>query len=347
MAELPPPTLLLTVDREALAHNWRTLDRMSGKARAGAAVKADGYGLGAKLVAETLWQAGCRDFFVAHWSEVPALLDVVPAASVAVLHGPINVEEAAYARAVGARPIVNSLHQARLWNAGGGGPCHLMIDTGMNRLGLPLANLGDPEISRLDIQVLMSHLYGADEDSGTNEHQRAAFEAARAQIEHREASLANSAGIALGEGYHFDLTRPGLSLYGGIPRRELADDIRQVARIDAAIMQTRDLKAGETVGYNATFTAPHPMRIGTVALGYADGYLRSWSGKGAMRDGDVRLPVLGRVSMDMTAIDLTHAPHLAEGDWVRAEYDLPTAAKISRLSQYELLTALGARFRRD
>ncbi|WPZ04744.1 alanine racemase [Blastomonas marina] len=346
MADLPPPTLRLTVDRAALATNWRALDRMSGAARAGAAVKADGYGLGARLVAETLWEAGCRDFFVAHWSEVPDLLEVVPPEAIAVLHGPINAEEAAYARAVGARPILNSIHQARLWNAAGGGPCHLMLDTGMNRLGLPLAELDAPEVAALDIHVLMSHLHSADEDGETNERQRIAFDAARTRIAHREASLANSAGIALGDGYHYDLTRPGLSLYGGVPRPELADVIRQVARIDAAIMQTRELQAGETVGYNATFTAPHAMRIGTVALGYADGYLRCWSGKGAMRSGDARLPVLGRVSMDMTAIDLTHAPDLAEGDWVRAEYDLPEAARVSGLSQYELLTALGSRFLR-
>ncbi len=347
MTELPPPTLRLHVDREALADNWRTLDRMSGAARAGAAVKADGYGLGAKLVAGTLHDAGCRDFFVAHWSEMAELLHIVPAESIAVLHGPVNAEEAAYAKAVGARPIINSLHQARLWTAAGGGVCHLMLDTGINRLGLPLGELGDDAIAALDIEVLMSHLQCADGDVAANDRQRAAFDEARAHIAHREASLANSAGIALGRGYHFDLTRPGLSLYGGIPRLELAEEIRQVVRIEAVIMQTRAVSAGETVGYNATFTAPHPMRIGTVALGYADGYLRSWSGKGTMRDGETRLPVLGRVSMDMTAIDLSDAPHLREGDWVRAEYDLPRAAAISGLSQYELLTSLGARFRRD
>lgn len=352
MAELPPPTLRLIIDRNALADNWRTLDRMSGRARAGAAVKADGYGLGARLVAQTLWEAGCRDFFVAHWSEVPDLLDTIPAKNIAVLHGPINDAEAQFAKSVGARPILNSLPQARRWNQVGGGRCHLMLDTGMNRLGLPLADIGNPEIARLDIQILMSHLYAADEDCEANERQLAAFEQARTRIDHREASLANSAGIALGEDYHFDVTRPGLSLYGGIPRPELADHIRQVVRIEAALVQTRELEAGETVGYNATFTAPRAMRIGTVALGYADGYLRSWSGKGAMlaegRDGgDARLPVLGRVSMDMTAIDLTDAPHLDEGDWVRAEYDLPQAAKVSSLSQYELLTALGSRFRRE
>ena len=346
MPDLPPPNLKLTVDRAALADNWRALDRLSGGARAGAAVKADGYGLGAKLVASTLAEAGCRDFFVAHWSEVPDLLDVVPAEQISVLHGPIDAGEAAYGMAVGARPIINSVRQARLWHEAGGGPCHLMLDTGMNRLGLPIAEIGDPAIAQLEVEVLMSHLQCADEDVAANDRQRAVFDEARGQIAHRAASLSNSAGIALGRGYHFDLTRPGLSLYGGIPRAELADHIRQVVTIEAAIMQIRDLEEGETVGYNATFTAPRAMRIGTVALGYADGYLRSWSGKGRMRSGETILPVVGRVSMDMTAVDLGDAPQLKEGDWIEAAYDLPEASRISGLSQYELLTLLGSRFER-
>jgi alanine racemase len=164
---------------------------------------------------------------------------------------------------------------------------------------------------------------------------------------HRRASLANSAGIMLGEAYHGDLTRPGLSLYGGIARPEMAAEIRQVARPMAAIMQVREISAGEGVGYNSTFIAPAMMRVGVIALGYADGYLRCWSGgKGAMVSQGRRLPVLGRVSMDMTVIDLAEAPELLEGDWVEANYDLVEGAAASGLSQYELLTLLGRRFAR-
>jgi alanine racemase len=166
-------------------------------------------------------------------------------------------------------------------------------------------------------------------------------------VRHRRASLANSAGIALGEAYHGDLTRPGLSLYGGVPCAALERHIRQVAWPEAAIIQVRRLEAGDSVGYNATFAAPGPMRVGVVALGYADGYLRCWSaGKGTMVCGGKRLPVLGRVSMDMTVIDLTDAPEISEGDWVGADYSLPQASQASGLSQYELLTLLGRRFAR-
>jgi alanine racemase len=169
---------------------------------------------------------------------------------------------------------------------------------------------------------------------------------ARAAVRHARSSLANSAGIALGKDYHGELTRPGLSLYGGVPRSELAAIIRQVARPMAAIMQVRSLGVGDSVGYNATFVAPAPMRVGVIALGYADGYLRCWSAKGRMLHGDAVLPVLGRVSMDMTVIDLSAAPELDEGDWIEAEYSLPDAAAASGLSQYELLTLLADRFAR-
>ena len=168
-----------------------------------------------------------------------------------------------------------------------------------------------------------------------------------ALLRHARAALANSAGIMLGAAYHGDLTRPGLALYGGIARCELAGVIRPVALPQTALLQVRDIAAGETVGYNATFTAPAPMRVGTVALGYADGYLRCWSGKGALRGADgVDLPVLGRVSMDLTIVDLTGSPALAEGDWLDVAYDLPQAAAATGLSQYELLTGLGRRFAR-
>jgi alanine racemase len=344
--EVPPAALRLAIDRDALAGNWRTLDALSGSARAGAAVKADGYGLGVPAVVPTLRDAGCRDFFVAHWSEVAAVAEHAPAASISVLHGPLTAADVAYARAVGARPVINSLTQARLWLDAGGGPCDLMVDTGINRLGLPLAEIGDEAVAQLEIDVLMSHLASADEDVPLNELQRVRWDEARRSLAHRRSSLANSAGIALGAAFHGDLTRPGLSLYGGIQRAELAGRIRQVARPMAAILQVRHVGAGDTLGYNATYTASRPMRVGTIALGYADGYLRCWSDKGAMLYAGRRLPVLGRVSMDMTIIDLSEAPDLDEGDWVEADYSPVEAAARSGLSQYELFTLLGDRFAR-
>ena len=280
--EPPPAALRLRIDRKALAGNWAALDRLSGQARAGAAVKADAYGLGAAVAVPVLWDAGARDFFVAHWLEVPDLLGAVPSTSISVLHGPLDAADAAYARATGTKPVINSLSQAQLWLAAGGGLCDLMVDSGINRLGLPMNALADDLIARLDIDLLMSHLACADEDVPFNEIQRQRWEQAKAQVQHRRSSLANSAGIALGAAYHGDLTRPGLSLYGGVPRAELAGELRQVAFPEAAIMQVRELEAGDSVGYNSTYTATAPQRVGVVSIGYADGYLRCWSGKGVV-----------------------------------------------------------------
>ncbi|WP_133365298.1 alanine racemase [Qipengyuania sediminis] len=340
----PPPTLRLRLDTGALAHNWRALDAMSRPGRAGAAIKADCYGLGLDRCVPVLRDAGARDFFVAHWQEVmPALRHLAPE-QIAVLHGPITAGEAGYARATGVRPVINSLLQARLWTQSGGGPCHLMVDTGINRLGLRPEELGDSAIAELEIDTLISHLACADEPgSAMTARQLAAFRAVCALLPHRRASLANSAGIASGAEFAFDLTRPGLALYGGVPHPALAGNIRQVAQPEAALIAVRKLAAGETVGYNATFTASREMRVGIVSMGYADGILRSWRG-GAFRAQGCALPMLGTISMDMIVIDLTAAPELVEGDWAELPYDLPHASAHTGLSQYELLTTLGRRF---
>src|SRR5688572_13019436 len=168
LPDLPPPSLRLRLDAEALAANWRALDRLSGAAAAGAAVKADAYGLGINTAVPTLLAAGARDFFVAHWSEVPAMLRHVEPARLVVLHGPLRREDAQFARATGVRPVINSLHQARLWLDAGGGPCDLMVDTGMNRLGLPPGEIGDALVAALEIDTLLSHLASADEDVAQN-----------------------------------------------------------------------------------------------------------------------------------------------------------------------------------
>ncbi|WP_066556367.1 alanine racemase [Croceicoccus bisphenolivorans] len=341
----PPPAMRLRVDSGAISDNWRTLDAMSGTARAAAAVKADAYGVGIDRAMPTLLDAGCRDFYVAHWCEVAGAIRHAAPENVAVLHGPITQADCEYARQTGVRPVLNSLAQVGLWQSTGGGPCDLMVDSGMNRLGLRPDELGDPALAGLEVITFMSHLACADEDSAMNGRQRDLFASLLAAVPHRRASLANSAGIALGAGFQHDLTRPGVALYGGVVRSELVGKIRPVVGLEAALIQVRTVPAGETVGYGAAFTAQRDTRVGIVSLGYADGYLRCWSDVGVFRSGNAPLPVLGRVSMDMTAIDLSSAPDLAEGDWVSAEYDLPTAAQRSGLTQYELLTVLGPRLR--
>lgn len=348
MVEAPAPILRLRIDKAALAHNYLELDRLSGTAKAGAAVKANCYGLGVDQCVPALRDAGAQIFYVAHWSEVEPLTAHIAASGIRVLHGPGNADEAAYAKAVGAVPVINSLHQAAVWAEAGGGLCDVMIDTGINRLGLSPNEVNDPVLSKLNVDCLMSHLASADEDGAMNARQLDVFRDCISAIPHQRLSLANSAGVALGDDFAFDLTRPGLSLYGGIARPELKNVIRQVAFPEAAILQKRQIKAGESVGYNAEFTAPHDMTIGVVSLGYADGFLRTWNseGNGSLMHGTERLPLLGKVSMDMIVVDLTNAPELREGDWLSVPYSLQDAAQQTSLSQYELLTILGNRFAR-
>nr|WP_241761183.1 alanine racemase [Erythrobacter sp. NAP1] len=321
------------------------LDRMSGDAGAGAAVKADCYGLGVSICVPTLVEAGCRNFFVANWDEAEELSHYVAPEQIAVLQGPVTPQEADFAKASGILPVINSIHQAKLWTKAGGGTCHLMIDTGINRLGIAPSDISDPAIAALDIDVAMSHLASADEDGPMNARQLALYRECLGSVRHKRESLANSAGIALGMDYAFDLTRPGLALYGGIARPELEGRIKQVAYIKACVLQTRSLKAGDAVGYNGEFVASEPMRVGTISIGYADGFLRARGpGEAFMFEGK-RLPLLGKVSMDMVVVDLAHAPEVKEGDWLDVPFDLLNAARQSSVSQYELLTVLGRRLR--
>ena len=339
---IPPAHLRLRLDGDALVANWQLLDRMSGSAACGAAVKADGYGLGAIEVVNRLARAGCRDFFVATWAEAAALAPLgVP---VSVLHGLFD-DDMPIALSGIARPVLNSAEQIVRWRSAGGGVCDVMVDTGMNRLGIVPADIGAGLLQGLTIDTLMSHLACADEDVPMNARQRADFAALKGQTAARRMSLANSAGIALGRDYTFDLTRPGLALYGGVPRAELGD-LHQVVTPEARIIQCRHVPAGQTVGYNATYRATTDIEVAILQIGYADGYFRGFSGRGMARMGDTALPVIGRVSMDLIAINVSAAPQTAEGDWITIDYALPEAALASGMSQYELLTGLGRRFER-
>jgi len=344
---LPHSPLRLKIDGDALVSNWRWLARMSGSAACGAAVKADGYGIGARETLLRLAGAGCRDFFVATWAEAEHLMPLPGEVSLSVLHG-LAEEDVEHAAGSRPRPVLNTPLQVQRWRGvGQGRPCDVMIDTGMNRLGLSAADVAAGLLDGLAIDTLMSHLASADEDVASNALQRGALMALAAKVPARRLSLANSAGICLGQDYSFGLTRPGLALYGGIPRREAQGNIRQVVRPEAQIVQRRTVRAGESVGYNATFTAEREMEIAILNLGYADGYLRSFSRTGRARIGESFAPVVGRVSMDLTAICVDGAPDLEEGDWVELDYDLPAASAQSGLSQYELLTSLGRRYRRE
>ena len=331
--------LRLRLDKGALSANWRWLQAQSGQAACGAAVKANGYGLGAPEVVQHLLAAGCRDFFVATWAEAAEIESFLPQeASLSVLHG-VREEDTPQALASRARPVLNTAQQVARWRSTGK-PCDVMLDTGMNRLGLAP---GD-DLSGLTIHTLMSHLASADEDVPQNTQQLDLFRAAAATLRAQRLSLANSAGICLGAAYHFGLTRPGLALYGGIPRAEAAGAIQPVVGVEAQVLQRRVLPAGQSIGYNATYTADRALDVAIVNIGYADGYVRGFSGRGTAGGG--QFPVLGRVSMDLVALDVSAGPDIAEGDWISIDFHLPDAARQSGLSQYELLTLLGHRFDR-
>jgi len=332
--------LRLTVDTSAIQANWRWLGDRAGVA-AGAAIKADGYGTGARQTADALLAAGCRDFFVSTWAEASALGELPESASLVVLHGIGPDDEITPS----ARACLNSVEQVERWKAKAPQrPCDVMIDTGMNRLGLRPEHAG--ALDGLTIDTLHSHLACADEDSAMNAAQLQRFRDVAAIVPARRYSLANSAGICIGRDYSFDLVRPGLALYGGMPRREAEGFIRQVARLEAQVVQRRRIRAGETCGYGATFVAEADTEAAILNIGYADGYLRGFSSAGSAFAGEFALPVLGRVSMDLIAVGCDAVPELRDGEWVEIDYDLPSASKQSGLSQYELLTGLGSRFER-
>ena len=335
--------LRLTVDLTAIQSNWRWLEERAG-VTAGAAVKADGYGLGAREITNSLIEAGCRDFFVSTWAEAEALGTLPAETNIVVLHG-VGPDDVLAASNLSARPCLVSVEQVTRWNKiAPDRPCDVMIDTGMNRLGLRPTEVG--ALDGLTIDTLHSHLACADEDSVLNAMQLERFRAVVSAVPAKRYSMANSAGIGLGRDYSFDLVRPGISLYGGIQRPEFEEGIKQVVRVEAQVVQRRTIPEGESCGYGATFIAKEDTEAAILNIGYADGYLRGFSSHGSAFAGEFALPVLGRVSMDLIAVGCDAAPGLKEGDWVEIDYDLRSASKQSGLSQYELLTTLGSRFER-
>ena len=336
--------LRLHLDGTALVANWRWLATRAGGAACGAAIKADGYGLGAREVVARLAAAGCRDFFCATWDEAVALGSLPEGARLSVLHG-VRAEDMDRALAAAARPVLNSVEQVARWREAGGGACDVMVDTGMNRLGLPIEDAMAGVLTGLKVDTLMSHLACADEpDHALNTRQLSAFRAVKDKVPAQRYSLANSAGILLGRNYALDLVRPGIALYGGVPV-PAATGIRPLVAIEAQVLQVRAVAAGERVGYGATWTAAQNSRIAIINLGYADGYMRPFAPGAFAMVGDRQLPLVGRISMDLIAVDVTGA-QVSEGDWLTVDFNLAVLSARSGLSQYELLTGLNQRFDR-
>ena len=341
----------LLVDLDALAANYARFAALPGGAEVAPVVKADGYGLGAAAVARRLHAQGARRFFVARVGEGETLREALGAreAVIYVLDGcPPGAADRLDAAAL--IPVLSSPEQVEAWGAGPARarrPAALHVDTGMNRLGLEMAQAqalaADPaRLGRADVTLVMSHLACAEDPaSPMNAGQLQRFGEARRLFPQARASLANSAGAQLGADYAFDMVRPGIGLYGGG-----VGALSPVASFEAPILQLRTVGAGETVGYGATFTAPHDLRAATVAAGYADGVLRGLSGRGyGVRDGR-RLPLLGRVSMDLIVLDVTGLPAARPGDLVQLvgpDAPLNEIAAAAGTIPYELLVRLGAR----
>ncbi len=342
-------TARLTIDLSALAQNYDWLAELSGSAACAAAVKANAYGLGLEPVVARLWQGGCRAFFVASVLEAAELQKLLPIAKVYVLSNflPENLAEL---NNNGAIPVLTSPDTAAAWALQFPyKPCALMIDTGINRSGIAPDQLAHINLGTLKVDLLISHLASADEPlNPQNQQQLALFRRVQGQFPGVAASLANSAGIFLGADYHFDMTRPGLALYGA-EAGPLGVAVKPVVHVEAQVLQCRAMPAGTRIGYNGTYTTKRPSRIATLGIGYADGYGRDFSNVGTVMVHGVRCPVVGRVSMDMTIIDVTDAPDCAAGDWatlIGGGISLAEATAASGISPYEILTRLGGRFER-
>jgi alanine racemase len=359
----------LTIDLDALVNNYLALKKQAEPAVCGAAVKADAYGLGIDEVATALAEAGCKVFFTATNDEGIELRQILPDVTIYVLNGLISGTEQTFAD-FNLRPVLNSLDQIDAWSffarsrKGQEHPAAIHFDTGMNRLGLSVRDaqslIQTPErLSAFELSLVMSHLASADQrHNPMNARQLKVFtlllhELNRTRPPHApvKASLANSAGILLGKAYHFDLVRPGIGLYGGNPFTGEPNPMQSVIRLQGKILQVREIEAGDSVGYNATYVATSRRRIATVDVGYADGYLRAFSNCGKASINGHEAPVIGRVSMDLLGIDVTAVPEnlLQAGaavDLLGGDVSLDDAAKVSGISAYELLTLLGRRYKR-
>ncbi len=353
----------LSIDLDAIKANYRRLKQELRGAGCAVVVKADAYGLGAAKVAPALAAAGAESFFVALPDEAIVLREILapvcPQAKIFVLGGILRGAEGDYL-AYDIVPVLNSLGEVELWRDLAARedralPAALHVDTGMNRLGLPQAELDllaadHGRLEGLALDLLISHLACADEPGHPlNAEQLTAFKVARARLPKMPASFANSSGIFLGSDYHFDLARPGVALYGVNPTPGAPNPMSQVVNLQGKILQVRDVDAPQSVGYGATFRVSGPTRIATVAVGYADGYLRSLSNQGSGYIDGIRVSLAGRVSMDLITFDVSAVPgHLVQPgaviDLLGPDGGVDELAGQAGTIGYEILTALGHRY---
>jgi alanine racemase len=361
---------VLTVDLGALAANWRLLRDQAQGAECAAVIKADAYGIGTEPAARALNRAGCTTFFVAQLSEAARARAACRQATIYVLNGLPPGSAASYA-ALRVRPVLGSREEIEEWaalcrTAGEALPAAIHVDTGMNRLGLrlqeALAFKDDPLLRDFELALVMSHFVSSEvPNDPLNGHQMAAFKAVRAAFLPVAASLCNSSGIFLPQRPHFSLVRPGYALYGGNPKPGLPNPMHSVVRLEARVIQLREVPPGETVGYNGLWTANRNRRLATLSVGYADGYPRAASATDAKAQAGVaagvalvagwRCPFAGRVSMDLLSVDVTGVPidAVKRGDLVTLIGDELTIDDVGARAGtigYEILTGLGPRYAR-
>ncbi|ASP83100.1 alanine racemase [Sinorhizobium meliloti] len=352
----------LTIDLRALARNYEKLAAEVAPARAAAVVKANAYGLGADRVATKLYEHGCRHFFVAQFLEALHLRPFLATdATIFVLNGLQPGNEVAWARD-GIVPVINSLEQWQQWTRaaqalGRGLPAVLQFDTGMSRLGVPpeeraaLAGLLRAS-DGIDVLFIMSHLASADDSaSEQNGDQLAELNRIAADFPEFDLCFANSGGVFLGDAYHGVLARPGIALYGGAPTVGMPNPMEPVVQLDIAVVQTRTVPAGTRVGYGGAHITTGETRLATIAAGYADGLPRSLSDRGAVYCNGIRLPILGRVSMDSITVNISALPEdrLRLGSLVEVigpNQTLEDVARDAGTISYEILTGLGHRYER-
>lgn len=351
----------LIVDLDALRRNFAALAAHVAPARCAAVVKANGYGLGARAVVAALHREGCRDFFVAQPCEALEIAEMVGTGSQIFILNGLEAGDERLCAERGFIPVLNSLDQVARWCAAAAArgrtlPAALQLDSGMSRLGLSFTQLarlaGDADlVRRLSLRLILSHLACADTpDHPANHAQLARFARARALFPAVPASIGNSAGAHLGDDFHFDIVRSGLALYG-IAASPFAPPPAPVVRLEARVLQLRDVPAGCGVGYGLDYVAPTAQRIATVAFGYGDGWPRRLGGRGFASFRGTALPIVGRVSMDSMTLDATAVPDgaLDEGDLVELigpALSVEAVAAQAETIPYEILTRLGTRARR-
>lgn len=348
MKQLPRATIHLT----SIVSNWQALDGLHPGATTAAVVKADAYGLGAVPVSRALLRAGCSTFFVAYLEEALAVRKALGLGPrIFVLNGPARADMSAYV-AAGITAVLSSPDHLKAWASAPKGTCALHFDTGMNRLGLKTATLATTlaALQRLHPVLVMSHLACADETGNPmNSAQRKAFDDITSAFADTPASLSNSAGCYLGKAFGYDLTRPGIALYGG-SRPPKGVRIKPAVTLDAAILSVFEGKAGETVGYGATQTLQQDTPLATVGIGYADGLPRTGGNNLIAYLDGLQCPVVGRVSMDLVTIDVSGAQAKAKTgarvEFIGEHAKLEDQAARAGTLGYEILTGLNNRVER-